>query len=84
MPTSKSPALDAAEHARALGAADRHPEGNARSFEETTLSALRARHRAEVRELVGLAIASADGNKLRAARALGVSRQGLYRVLAGR
>jgi two-component system, NtrC family, response regulator AtoC len=52
------------------------------ALEETTLSALRARHRAELRELVGRAIASADGNKLRAARALGLSRQGLYRVLA--
>ena len=48
---------------------------------ETTLSALRARHRAELRELVGRAIANADGNKRRAARSLGVSRQGLYRVL---
>ena len=48
---------------------------------ETSLSALRARHRAEVRELVGRAVAGADGNKRKAARALGVSRQGLYRVL---
>jgi DNA-binding NtrC family response regulator len=48
---------------------------------ETTLSALRARHRAELRELVGRAIASAEGNKRKAARSLGVSRQGLYRVL---
>jgi DNA-binding NtrC family response regulator len=53
----------------------------ARGPEETTLAALRARHRAELREIVGRAIASADGNKRRAARALGVSRQGLYRVL---
>jgi|GEM_PF-1243910 len=48
---------------------------------ETSLSALRARHRAEVRELVGRAVAGADGNKRKAARSLGVSRQGLYRVL---
>jgi transcriptional regulator with PAS, ATPase and Fis domain len=48
---------------------------------ETTLSALRARHRAELRELVGRAIAGAEGNKRKAARSLGVSRQGLYRVL---
>ena len=48
---------------------------------ETTLAALRARHRAELRELVDRAIASADGNKLKAAKSLGVSRQGLYRVL---
>jgi hypothetical protein len=48
---------------------------------ETSLSALRARHRAELRELVGRAIAGADGNKRKAARSLGVSRQGLYRVL---
>jgi transcriptional regulator with PAS, ATPase and Fis domain len=48
---------------------------------ETSLSALRARHRAEVKELVGRAVAGADGNKRKAARSLGVSRQGLYRVL---
>jgi len=48
---------------------------------ETSLAALRARHRAELRELVGRALAGADGNKRKAARSLGVSRQGLYRVL---
>ncbi len=42
----------------------------------------RARHRGELREIVGRAIAAADGNKLRAAAALGISRQGLYRILA--
>jgi DNA-binding NtrC family response regulator len=51
------------------------------AIEETTLSALRARHRQELRELIGRAIATADGNKRKAARSLGVSRQGLYRVL---
>ena len=53
-----------------------------RMLEETSVAALRARQRAELKELVGRAIAAADGNKLRAARALGISRQGLYRILA--
>ena len=53
-----------------------------RALDETSVAALRARHRAELRELVGRAIAAADGNKRRAARALGISRQGLYRILA--
>jgi transcriptional regulator with PAS, ATPase and Fis domain len=60
-----------------------HPVDNSgkAAVRETTLSALRARHRAELRELVGRAIAGAEGNKRKAARSLGVSRQGLYRVL---
>ena len=48
---------------------------------ETTLAGLRARHKAELRELVGREVAGSDGNKKLAARSLGVSRQGLYRVL---
>jgi DNA-binding NtrC family response regulator len=51
------------------------------AVKETSLAALRARHREELRELVGRAVAGADGNKRKAARSLGVSRQGLYRVL---
>ena len=48
---------------------------------ETTLAGLRARHKAELRELVGRAVAGSDGNKKLAARSLGVSRQAMYRVL---
>ncbi len=48
---------------------------------ETTLAGMRARHKAELRELIGRAVAGADGNKKSAARSLGVSRQGLYRVM---
>lgn len=50
-------------------------------MKENTLAGLRARHRAELRELIGRAVAGADGNKKKAVRTLGVSRQGLYRVL---
>ena len=58
------------------------PGGSANpAVKETTLAGLRTRHRAELRELVGRAVAGADGNKRKAARTLGVSRQGLYRVL---
>ncbi len=70
------PALEAAISARSVR------EGQSTTtVRETTLSALRLRHRAELRELVGRALLHARGNKLRAAQALGVSRQGLYRVL---
>ncbi len=48
---------------------------------ENTVEQLRARHRSELREMVGRAIAAADGNKRAAARALGISRQGLYRLV---
>ena len=72
------------ELAAAIGSSlnARGPAGGvAAAVKETSLAALRARHRAEVRELVGRAVAGADGNKRKAARSLGVSRQGLYRVL---
>jgi DNA-binding NtrC family response regulator len=73
------------ELAAAIGSSltSRSPAGGdgAAAVKETSLAALRARHRAEVRELVGRAVAGADGNKRKAARSLGVSRQGLYRVL---
>ncbi|HSO39699.1 MAG TPA: sigma 54-interacting transcriptional regulator [Labilithrix sp.] len=51
------------------------------AVKDTTLAGMRARHKAELRELIGRAVAGADGNKKKAARTLGVSRQGLYRVL---
>ena len=70
------PALEAAISARSL----RDPRTKS-TVRETTLSALRQRHQAELRELVSRALLTARGNKLQAARALGVSRQGLYRVL---
>jgi DNA-binding NtrC family response regulator len=71
------PALEAAINARTL----RDPRSSATTVRETTLAALRNRHKAELRELVSRALLTAKGNKLRAAQALGVSRQGLYRVL---
>ncbi len=55
-----------------------------RELDETTFEALAQRHEAEIQKLVGRAIAAADGNKLVAARALGLSRQGLYRILERR
>jgi DNA-binding NtrC family response regulator len=74
------------ELAAAIGSSLTATRGGARAngaavVKETSLAALRARHRAELRELVGRAVAGADGNKRKAARSLGVSRQGLYRVL---
>jgi DNA-binding NtrC family response regulator len=69
------------ELAAAIGSSRRTDDGDKPALKETTLAALRARHRQELRELVGRAIAGADGNKRQAARSLGVSRQGLYRVL---
>ena len=68
------------EAIRSSGA--RAPVRSERGLDETSVAAMRARHRTELRELVGRAIAAADGNKLRAARSLGISRQGLYRILA--
>ncbi len=67
------------EAIRSSGA--RAPATAERVLEETSVAGLRARHRAELRELVGRAIAASDGNKLRAARQLGISRQALYRIL---
>jgi DNA-binding NtrC family response regulator/tetratricopeptide (TPR) repeat protein len=74
-------AIDSSRLARTAADRARLQHEGAPLLRETTLAELRARHKAELRALVGRAIASADGNKLRAARALGVSRQGLYRVL---
>jgi DNA-binding NtrC family response regulator/tetratricopeptide (TPR) repeat protein len=74
-------ALGSSLHARHAVHGDKADGDGKPALRETTLAALRARHRAELRELVGRAIAGADGNKRKAARALGVSRQGLYRVL---
>ncbi len=74
------PELAQAIGVHVIGVAAEGP--TARTPQETTLAALRARHRSELRELVGRAIAGADGNKRKAARSLGVSRQGLYRVLS--
>jgi DNA-binding NtrC family response regulator/tetratricopeptide (TPR) repeat protein len=71
-------AIDSSRLARTAG---RRQTEQDPALRETTLAELRTRHKAELRALVGRAIASADGNKKRAARSLGVSRQGLYRVL---
>src|SRR5439155_26525813 len=70
------------ELASAIGSSARASEDAEKpTLKETTLAALRTRHRQELRELVGRALAGSDGNKRQAARSLGVSRQGLYRVL---
>ena len=73
------------ELASAIGSASRVTRDDVEksALKETTLAALRARHRAELQQLVGRALASSDGNKREAAKSLGVSRQGLYRVLEG-
>ncbi|OJY24738.1 MAG: hypothetical protein BGO98_19105 [Myxococcales bacterium 68-20] len=74
-------AIDSSRLARSGADRARRHDEREPALRETTLAELRARHKAELRALVGRAIASADGNKRSAARALGVSRQGLYRVL---
>ena len=74
-------AIDSSRLARTGADRARRHDDREPALRETTLAELRARHKAELRALVGRAIASADGNKRSAARALGVSRQGLYRVL---
>lgn len=69
-------AIGSSVSARGAGSASVKPV-----VKETTLAGMRARHKAELRELIGRAVAGADGNKKSAARSLGVSRQGLYRVM---
>ena len=69
-------AIGSSVSARGAGSASVKPV-----VKETTLAGMRARHKAELRELIGRAVAGVDGNKKSAARSLGVSRQGLYRVM---